>query len=82
MKKRLVGLVLVIILAFLILQLDFSGTLAGSYEYYVSNWSDVEVPNLVTAILADWRVYDSMGEAIILFAAISGAHLISEVRKK
>lgn len=81
MKKRLIGLILVIILASLILQLDFSLTQTGSYAYYIANFSEVEVPNLVTAILADWRIYDSMGEAIILFAAISGAHLISEARK-
>lgn len=81
MKKRAIGLALVLILAALVLQLDFSVTTTGSYAYYITNWTDVEVPNLVTAILADWRVYDSLGEAIILFSAVAGAYLISEGRE-
>ena len=78
MKKRAISLILVLILTALLLQLDFSVSYTGSYAYYISNWADVEIPNLVTAILADWRVYDSMGEAIILFAAVAGAYLLSE----
>lgn len=76
MKKRIVAIILVGILGFILLQVDYSVSNIGSYQYYVSNWDQVGIPNLVTAILADWRVYDSLGEAVILFTAITGSYLL------
>lgn len=38
--------------------------------YYVSHaLHDTETPNLVTAILADYRGYDTFGETTVIFAA-------------
>ncbi|WP_367883490.1 hydrogen gas-evolving membrane-bound hydrogenase subunit E [Thermococcus peptonophilus] len=48
----------------------------GSYAYYLAHWHEVGIPNLVTAILADWRGYDSLGEATLLFAAATGFYLL------
>ncbi len=31
---------------------------------------DVNVPNIVTAIITDYRAYDTLGEATVLFAGI------------
>ncbi|MFA4669136.1 DUF4040 domain-containing protein [Pyrococcus kukulkanii] len=44
-----------------------------TYDTYISHWS---MGNLVTEILAGWRLYDSIGEAMILFSAALGFSLI------
>jgi multicomponent Na+:H+ antiporter subunit B len=30
---------------------------------------ETEVPNLVTAVLADYRGYDTLGETVVIFSA-------------
>lgn len=38
--------------------------------YYIENaYSDTHTPNIVTAILADYRGYDTLGETTVIFAA-------------
>ena len=44
-----------------------------TYDAYISHWS---MGNLVTEILAGWRLYDSIGEAMILFSAALGFSLV------
>ncbi|MFW5903937.1 MAG: hypothetical protein ACOC89_02810 [Candidatus Saliniplasma sp.] len=67
---------LIILFASLLLPLDFSREGDGSYEHYVDNWRDVGAANLVAAVLMDWRAYDTMGEAIILFTSIFGFYVL------
>jgi multicomponent Na+:H+ antiporter subunit B len=39
-------------------------------NYYVENaYEDTEAPNMVTATLADYRGYDTLGETTVIFAA-------------
>ena len=39
-------------------------------QYFITNtMSDSEVPNMVTAVLADYRGYDTMFEAVVVFVA-------------
>ena len=39
-------------------------------EYYITNtWDDTLVPNIVTAVLADYRGYDTMFETVVVFTA-------------
>lgn len=64
------------VLASLLLSLDYSREGTGSYDHYVSNWEDVGIENLVTAVLTDWRVYDTLGEALALFIALFGVYSI------
>ncbi|AIF68855.1 sodium:proton antiporter [Palaeococcus pacificus DY20341] len=80
--KRILGVLLVLALALTLLQLDYSKDREGSYEYYVSHWEEVGVPNLVTAVLADWRAYDSLGEATLLFTSVVGFYLLLGGKKK
>ena len=40
-----------------------------SPEFTELTESDVEIPNLVTAILADFRSYDTLGETFVIFTA-------------
>ncbi|MGN7618532.1 MAG: DUF4040 domain-containing protein [Ehrlichia sp.] len=45
--------------------------------YYVKNtYSNVGIPNLVTAILASFRGYDTFGETVVIFAASLGVSLL------
>lgn len=38
--------------------------------YYVENaLKDTRTPNVVTAVLADYRGYDTLGETVVIFAA-------------
>ena len=66
---------LLVVLAALLLQLDYSREGNGSYAYYVSHPDEVGISNLVASVLADWRAYDTMGEAIVLFTAILGVYM-------
>ncbi len=46
-----------------------AGTQAAS-DYYIKNaLKDTETPNIVTAILADYRSYDTLGETTVIFCA-------------
>ncbi|AEH24323.1 hydrogenase subunit MbhD domain-containing protein [Pyrococcus yayanosii] len=59
----------VIPLCLFLLTLEYRVAPGGSYAYYLVNW---RMNNLVTEILASWRLYDSVGEALLLFAASLG----------
>lgn len=59
----------------MLLQLDYSRGHQGSYEHYVSHPEEVGISNLVAAVLADWRAYDTLGEAIVLFTAVLGVYI-------
>ena len=37
--------------------------------YIEHSLEDTETPNIVTAVLADYRSYDTLGETIVVFAA-------------
>ncbi len=76
-------MILVLILGSILVPLDYSrevtdenGDEPSSYEHYVENWEDVGAGNLVVGVLMDWRAYDTMGEAIILFTSIFGFHVL------
>ncbi|USS40408.1 hypothetical protein NF865_08865 [Thermococcus aggregans] len=80
--KRVIAVLLLLSLGYVFVNLDYSRSEGGSYEYYITNWEEVGIPNLVTAILADWRVYDSLGEATLLFTAIAGFYVLLGGKKK
>lgn len=45
-------------------------------QYLEQSFADTGSLNVVAAILADYRLYDTIGEATVLFAAILGVTLI------
>ena len=53
---------------------------APSRTYIAQGLSQTGAANLVTAVILDFRAYDTLGEATVLFAAILGALAI--LRKK
>jgi len=44
-----------------------------SHRYIEQGLAEVNAPNLVTAVLLDYRAYDTLGEATVIFTAIVGA---------
>ena len=40
-----------------------------SPRYIEKSMEETEVPNLVTAVLADYRSYDTLGETAVIFSA-------------
>ena len=67
---------MILVLASMLLPLDYSRERSDSYDHYVNNWEDVGISNLVTAVLADWRAYDTLGETVVLFTAVYGVYIL------
>ena len=40
-----------------------------SPDYIERSYEDTETPNVVTAVLADYRGYDTLGETVVIFTA-------------
>jgi multisubunit Na+/H+ antiporter MnhB subunit len=53
---------------------------APSRVYIADGLKQTGAANIVTAVLLDYRAYDTLGEATVLFASIMGA--IAIIRKK
>lgn len=52
-------------------------------RYIEQSWDEIGVPNVVTAVLASYRGYDTMGEtAVILTAGIGVILLLAPLRRK
>lgn len=52
---------------------------ANSYvglEYLIRTPQEISIPNVVTAILASYRGFDTLGEAVVIFAAGLGVMLL------
>ncbi|AHL23294.1 hypothetical protein [Thermococcus nautili] len=76
------AVVLTLALGLLLLSLDYHFPAGGSFTYYVAHWGEIGVSNLVSAILAGWRAYDSLGEASLLFTAVVGFYVLLGGKKK
>ena len=52
-------------------------------DFYIENADkDTHTPNIVTAVLADYRGYDTMGETTVVFSAGMACLLILKNMKK
>ncbi|MDP2954208.1 MAG: hypothetical protein Q8O76_12945, partial [Chloroflexota bacterium] len=79
--RRLKALAVAILGIFLLVLLYAEGDLPGRGEpaapanvhvspYYIErSLPDTKTPNVVTAVLADYRGYDTLGETVVVFAA-------------
>jgi multicomponent Na+:H+ antiporter subunit B len=61
---------------------DFADPAAPIHRHVVPRYlhNEVEVPNVVTAVLASFRGYDTLGETTVVFTA--GAGVIALLRRK
>lgn len=53
-----------------------------SPRYIEKGYEEVKSPNLVTAVLADYRAYDTLGETTVIFAAGIAAVMILRADNK
>jgi len=50
---------------------DFGGALMSTSQFYIANTlSKVKAANIVSAIILDFRGYDTLGEATVLFTSV------------
>jgi multicomponent Na+:H+ antiporter subunit B len=54
---------------------------AGTY-YIQRAYTDARTPNMVTAVLADYRAYDTLGETIVVFVGGIACFFILNVRRR
>ena len=47
-----------------------------SPSYLQNTPTDIDVPNVVTAVLASYRSYDTMGEVVVIFTALIGVLML------
>jgi multicomponent Na+:H+ antiporter subunit B len=61
---------------------DFADPQAPIHQHVVPRYlaNEVEVPNVVTAVLASFRGYDTLGETTVVFTA--GAGIIALLRRR
>ncbi len=77
--KILAGVLIGILGVILIttIPIDYGGPVSEVASAYIERcFHDTHALNVVAAILADYRLYDTLGEAFVLFAAILGVTMI------
>ncbi len=52
-----------------------------SPRYIEQGYSETHTPNMVTAVLADYRGFDTLGETVVIFTAALGVILILRTRR-
>ncbi len=51
--------------------------------YYIGNTAEhIGIPNLVAAVLASYRAYDTLGEVVVVFAAVVGVMALLGLRRR
>ena len=61
----------------------FGQPLMSVSREYFTRWRDNNATNIVAQIILDFRAYDTLGEATVLFASVIGAYvIIRKVGKK
>jgi multisubunit Na+/H+ antiporter MnhB subunit len=87
---RLVGSVLALLFIGFFLMVAFSGfgqmppfgepLLRVSQTYLEQGLADTGASNLVASVILDYRAYDTLGEATVLFAAVIGVSTVMRIR--
>jgi len=52
-----------------------------SPRYIEQGYYETNTPNMVTAVLADYRGFDTLGETVVIFTAALGVILILRTRR-
>lgn len=78
--NRFIAVIVLALLGFFLLgslSLDYGRPRAGVTDYYLAHGvADTGALNLVTAIYLNYRVYDTLGEATVFFAAALGVFML------
>ena len=86
MKKKIMFMILLIMsLLFFMLTLEMGKTVlqneGSSKEIINKTTEDTKAQSTVSAIVFDFRGYDTLGEAIVLFTAVCGTYTILRSNK-
>lgn len=89
-NKILTGVTIVTLIAVFLLSYSvfkslpsFGQPLMETSKYYLANGArETGAANLVTAIILDYRAYDTLGEVTVLFTAILGALTILRIKSR
>ncbi len=83
MRKDICTLLLVLVIAFLLVQgLELSyedKEYSEVDEYYKEHQEKTGADNMVEAILLDFRAYDTFGEVMVLYIAIAGVIILGKI---
>ena len=90
MKRQVTGLiVLLVLLAFLVLGVmpstmrDFGYPPSDMDDYIIENaQEETGTNNVVASVVFDYRGFDTLGEATILFTAVTGVLLLLRASKR
>ncbi len=78
--KRLLSVLFIALILFSLiygLQIEHSDKKSSEItDYYIENSGSTGSRNLVEAILLDYRAYDTFGEVMVLYIAISGVIIL------
>jgi multisubunit Na+/H+ antiporter MnhB subunit len=78
--NRIIPLTVLIILALFIFnsfEFDYGAPKPGVSEHYIAQGvTETGALNMVTAIYLNYRVYDTLGEATVFFAAALGVFML------
>ena len=78
--NKVFTVIILIILAFFLfsaVKLDYGHVRHGLSEYYITHGTaETGALNMVTAIYLNYRVYDTLGEATVFFAAALGVFML------
>lgn len=86
MKKKIIFMALLIMsLVFFVVTLEMGKTIiqneGSSKEIINKTTEETKAQSTVSAIVFDFRGYDTLGEAIVLFTAVSGTYTILRSNK-
>lgn len=84
MKKAIVFIIFAIFLAYTAYELRPFGEIKESKmdDYIIQHaQNETGANNVVTSVVFDYRGYDTLGEATVLFTAIAGALVVLRRRK-
>jgi multicomponent Na+:H+ antiporter subunit B len=89
-NKIMIGVTLVTLVALFILSISvfrslpqFGDPLMSTSQHYLENGAaETGSANLVTAVILDYRAYDTLGEVTVLFTAILGSLTILRIKSQ
>lgn len=85
-KRRifiLIGVVMICVTVLVFTNIFSETTKPDAYEYYIKNvQNETNMPNAVTAIYLQYRIFDTLFEALLLSVAVSAVVYFAAVWEK
>ncbi len=86
MGKNIMTILMLVVIAVIMisgLRLEHEDKSESSlHEYYLENYENAGSINLVETILLNYRAYDTFGEVMVLYIAITGILILGEEKRE